>query len=163
RFVVFTSTATNLVSGVRAIGDVYVRDLVAGTTTWASTGARAAAFASIQSSNITCFSPAISEDGQYVAFEAGKNASAVGVIVRYNLGTVLTDVVHTNAALTMGPLEDSRSLDMTPDGRFIAFVANTNGNAGTTTCICVWDAQSASITLGSPDLNGQVSANTICD
>ncbi|HTL59763.1 MAG TPA: hypothetical protein VL361_29095, partial [Candidatus Limnocylindrales bacterium] len=163
RFVVFTSTATNLVPGVRAIGDVYLRDLLAGTTTWASAGARTAAFTSIQSSNITCFSPVISDDGQYVAFAAGKNASAVGVILRYNVSSGSTDVVHTNAAVTMGQLDDGRSLDMTPDGRFIAFIANTNGNNGTTTCICVWDAQSRSITLASADRNGQASANTVCD
>ena len=163
RFIAFSSTATNLVPGVRVIGDIYVRDLLAGTTTWASAGARNAALASIQSSNITCFSPAISDDGQYIAFEAGTNASAVGVILRYNLATSLTDVVHTNATVSTGPMEDSRSLDMTPDGRFIAFVANTNGNNGATTCLCVWDAQSSAITLASADLNGQVSANTICD
>src|SRR2546427_763143 len=41
RYVAFFSTATNLVPGAGSPGEVYVRDLAAGTTAWASTNARA--------------------------------------------------------------------------------------------------------------------------
>jgi hypothetical protein len=40
RYVAFYSSATNLVPGVPAGGDVYVRDLAAGTTFWVSSAAR---------------------------------------------------------------------------------------------------------------------------
>ena len=38
----FYSTATNLVPGVTNVGEIYVRDVVAGTTVWASAYARTA-------------------------------------------------------------------------------------------------------------------------
>src|SRR3989442_5842419 len=41
RYVAFYSTATNLAPGAGIAGEVYVRDLVAGTTIWASANARA--------------------------------------------------------------------------------------------------------------------------
>src|SRR5262249_30563366 len=40
RYVAFLSTATNLIPGLRAGGDIYVRDLISQTTLWASTNAR---------------------------------------------------------------------------------------------------------------------------
>jgi Tol biopolymer transport system component len=163
RYVAFMSTATNLVPGVPAGGDVYVRDLVAGTTIWASTGARAAAATALGSSAVGSFNHAVSADGQYVAYEVAKNPSTSGLILRYNLTSGITDPVYTNAAVVMGPFEEARSLDMTPDGRFVAFVANTNGTSGASTCICVWDAQSSSLTVASVDQNGQVSATSISD
>jgi Tol biopolymer transport system component len=52
---------------------------------------------------------------------------------------------------------------MTPDGRFIAFTANTNGNTGATTCVCVWDGQSGAIALASGNSSNQVAAGTFCD
>ncbi len=36
RYVAFYSSATNLVAGVTNVGDIYVRDLLTGTTSWAS-------------------------------------------------------------------------------------------------------------------------------
>jgi len=35
----------------------------------------------------------------------------------------------------------TRNLDMTPDGRFVAYIAKRAGNSGTNTCVNVWDAQ----------------------
>jgi Tol biopolymer transport system component len=52
---------------------------------------------------------------------------------------------------------------MTPDGRFIAFIANTNGTSGTTTCAEVWDAQTGATTLASGDLSNSVPAGSTCD
>ena len=40
RLVAFYSTASNMVAGVETVGDIYVRDLGAGMTYWASQGAR---------------------------------------------------------------------------------------------------------------------------
>jgi hypothetical protein len=95
RFVAFYSSATNLVSGVPAGGDVYVRDLVAGNTIWASSGARAAVQATWHQANASSFNHALSADGQFVAYEASATAATAGVILRYGLSSGLSDLVHT--------------------------------------------------------------------
>ena len=89
--------------------------------------------------------------------------AATGLILRYSLQTGLTDLANTNASVATGAYEDIRSLDMTPDGRFIAFIANTNGTSGTTTCAEVWDAQTGATTLASGDLSNSVPAGSTCD
>jgi len=165
RYVAFYSTATNLVTGVPVNGDIYVRDLVGETTVWASSGARAAVQAALHTTNVVCYNHSISDDGRFVAYEASPVSGTLtaGLVFRYSLGTGITDVVHTNAAVTVAAYEDIHNLDMTPDGRFIAFIANTNGNAGTTTCVWVWDAQTGALTLGSGDPANNIATNSICD
>ena len=74
RYVVFYSTATNLVPGVTTTGEIYVRDLVAGNTIWASTNARAIYQSVTGSTNVVCCNYSISDDGQFVAFEACTNS-----------------------------------------------------------------------------------------
>jgi prepilin-type processing-associated H-X9-DG protein len=99
RYVVFYSTATNLVAGVKTAGEIYVRDLVAGNTIWASTNARAIFKSVTGGTNIASCNYSISDDGQFVAFEACTNfsgASPRGIILRYSLPTGLTDVINTN-------------------------------------------------------------------
>jgi hypothetical protein len=49
---------------------MYVRDLVGGTTVWASSGARAAAQAALHTTNVVCYNHSVSADGQFVAYEA---------------------------------------------------------------------------------------------
>jgi Tol biopolymer transport system component len=166
RYVAFSSTATNLVPGVQTVGDIYVRDLIAGTTFWASTNARPVMQSVVGISNAVCYNHAISGDGRFVAFQANTNSSTAtvthGIVLRFNRQTGATDLVNTNANVATGAYEDIRSLDMTPDGRFLAFVANTNGASGATTCIYVWDAQSGSSQLASGTLSDTVPANSIC-
>ena len=167
RYVAFYSTATNLVSGTQTVGDVYVRDTVAGATAWASAYARTAVHSSMGAANAVTFNLAMSDDGQFVAYEARPipltSYPAAGVILRYRLPTGFTDVVNTNANVSTGSYEDIRSLEMTPDGRFIAFIANTNGTSGTTTCVEVWDAQTGATTLASGDLSTNVAAGSTSD
>jgi Tol biopolymer transport system component len=168
RFVAFGSTASNLVAGVATAGDIYVRDLTAGATFWVSTYARPALKSLNRSTNAVCYNHVISADGQFVAYEAspapGQTSPSAGVVLRYCLGTGLTDLVHTNGAVDWGGMyEDIRSLDMTPDGRFIAFVANTNGTAGDTTCVYLWDAQTSTSTLASGNLSGSAPTGSTCD
>ncbi|HVM49709.1 MAG TPA: hypothetical protein VMU04_16905 [Candidatus Acidoferrum sp.] len=180
RYVAFYSTAGNLVPGVQTVGDIYVRDLVAGTTIWASSAARTIlqSFQTMSGmSNAVCFNHAISSDGQFVAYEARqllyKGSATAGLILRYGLQTGLTDLLHTNGAVATGAVndnitqgagyEDVRSLDITPDGRFVAFIANTNGNSGATTCVEIWDAQRGAVTLVSGNLSNSVPTNSSCD
>ena len=167
RYVAFYSTATNLVAGTSTNAEIYVRDLVAGITILASTNARAALNAVQHTSIAVSYNHAISADGKYVAYEAspaiGVGNISSGVILRYQMDSGLTDVVHTNAAVPAGRAEDIRSLDLTPDGRVIAFIANTNGAQGLTTCVAVWDAQTGIATLASGTLSNTVPANSTCD
>jgi Tol biopolymer transport system component len=165
RYVVFYSTATNLVPGVPPGGDVYVRDLISQTTTWASIGARAAISNAFHSTTAVSYNQAISADGQFVAYEtssgANTTASYSGLILRYNLATGVTDLVYTNATAVNSAYESARSLTLTPDGRFIAFIANTNDSS--TTCVQLWDATTGISTLASGDSNNGVQPNSTCD
>ncbi|MDB6112114.1 MAG: hypothetical protein JWR69_3864 [Pedosphaera sp.] len=163
RYVAFYSTATNLVPGLLTAGEIYVRDLTAGTTFLASANARTIMQSVRHTTNATSYNQVISADGQFVAFEASPNLATTGIILRYSLATGLTDLVSTNANVAIADYEDIESLTMTPDGRFIAFVANTNGTSGATTCINLWDAQTGLTTLVSGNLSNSVPVNSTCD
>jgi Tol biopolymer transport system component len=164
RYVAFYSSATGLMPGTTNYGDIYVRDVVADTTVWASVGARAALQLVQNKFNAVSFSHSISEDGQFVAYEVGQTPTTYsGIILRYNIASGLTDLVHSNAAVAAIAVEDARNPAMTPDGRFIAFVANVGVGVVTNTCVQVWDAQTGTNVLASVGLEGTVSTNSICD
>jgi hypothetical protein len=160
RFVAFYSSATNLVVGNTNIGDIYVRNLIAGITTWASAPARAQLNAFLGTSNGVCFCPKISADGSLIAYEVTATAytKSAGVVLRYNLASLQTDVVNTNANAPFGPYEDMRTLDMSSDGRFVASTVNTDTN-GVNTLVYLWDAQTGTNLLVSADVNDAVSVS----
>ncbi len=155
RYVAFLSTATNLVPGVTTVGEVYVRDLTGAATYLASGNAH-----TLIAINAISYNQAISDDGQFVAFESSTNGSSTGgVIQRYHVQSGATDVVYSKAAAIQTGYACSRNLDMTPDGRFIAFIASTNSGSG----IYLWDAQTATTTLVSGDTNNAVPASSFSD
>jgi Tol biopolymer transport system component len=164
RYVAFYSTATNMVAGTTNTGEIYVRDLTAGKTIWASTNARAIFQARIGNPNVVSCNYSISDDGRFVAFETCTNppsgSSARGIILRYGLQTGLTDIIHTNANEQLLSFELIHNLTMTPDGRFVAFVANLSGVSSAIYC---WDAQTGTNTLVSASLDNSTPANGICD
>ena len=161
RYVAFFSSATNLVPSVpHSGGEIYVRDLVANTTVWASTYARQALQLFQNATNPVCFGHVISADGQFVAYEVSPSTwPSTGIVLRYSLETGLTDIVSTNAAVLSDQADDLQTLAITPDGRFLAFTANANSSPGQAACIYVWDALSNSTTLVSGDLRGAVPTN----
>jgi len=167
RFISFYSTTTNLASGVPIGGDLYVRDLAAGSTTWISLYPRTV----LSNSTIACFNSLISADGRFISYEATRSTSSVppfasstlGWIFRYDRSNDTTVVVDTNAAVTSFRVQEIHSLDMTPDGRFIALVANTNGTGGGTTCVRLWDASNGRSILVSGNTSGQVPTTSMCD
>ncbi|HZL78286.1 MAG TPA: hypothetical protein VFC17_05485, partial [Candidatus Limnocylindrales bacterium] len=167
RRVVFYSTATNLVPGVTTAGEIYVRELIGGSTTWASASARTLYQLLLGTTNVISYNASISANGQHVAFEVSSNGpvgtSTRGMVLRYNLTSGLTDVVDMNANVPYQSFDTLHTLAMTPDGRFIAFVGNDNGTSGTTTAIYLWDGLSDSVTLVSGDLSGDVPTNSVCD
>ena len=167
-YVVFYSTATNLVPGVGTSGEIYVRDLQAGNTLWASTNARAIYQSVTGSTNAASCNDSISQDGQFVAYEVCTNmpsgAPVAGIILRYHVSTGLTDIIATNANVPALSPELIHNLAMTPDGRFVANVVDIGNLFGTNTAIYLWDAQTGTNTLVSADLNNPaMPANGICD
>ena len=164
RYVAFFSTATNLVPGVtNNTGDVYVRDLVAGNTIWVSTNARALFQSVANSINVGSGNYSISGDGQFVAFEVctnlGGGPSTPKCVLRYGLQTGLTDIINTNAMAPQLSPPVAHDLCMSPDGRFVAYLANNS----TISAIYCWDAQTGTNTLVSADLSNTNPAGGICD
>jgi Tol biopolymer transport system component len=127
RYLAFTSTATNLSPEAVAYGNVYVRDLVAGTTTLVSRASAPGNAAANDGSG----SPSISADGRHVAFESSatnlsaEDADATDepedIYVR-DLDTGLTELVSRASGAT-GAAGDTDSFypSISGDGRFVAF------------------------------------------
>ena len=121
--------------------------------------------------NPVFFNHTISADGQFVAYAASAtptgNSPTIpttsGIILRYNVQTGVTDIVNTNAFVPTSTYQELRNLDLTPDGRFLAFVAVTNDASGSDTCILVWDGQTGAATLASGDLDNAVPAGSTCN
>lgn len=167
--VAFYTTATNLLPGQTTAGHVFVRNQPAATTVWVSSNAPNLFLSAYGTTNAISCSQRISADGKYVAFEACTNHSAfisstnaAGIILRYALETGVTDLVATNATVPSVQFEDINMLDVTPDGRYVAFVTTTNTSPSLATCVNLWDGQSGATSLISQNLTGGVSANDAC-
>ena len=128
RFVVFASEATNLVPGdTNGQPDVFVRDLVLGTTTRVNVGAGGAQSAS----GFYTGSARISRSGRYVAFHneaddlvPGDTNGGPDVFLRDRLTNTITRVsTRPDGSQIAG---GSSSEDLSPDGRFLVF----NSDAG---------------------------------
>jgi Tol biopolymer transport system component len=123
RYIAFTSWATNLVRGdTNELGDIFVRDLRAGTTVRVSltaTGGQAADYSD---------QPAISADGRYVAFTSnaenlvpGDDNGEEDVFVhdRRTRRTQRVSVSSTGAS----PNEGSTDPVISANGRYVTFVS----------------------------------------
>ncbi len=168
RYVVFFSTSTNLVPGVppTSQGEVYIRDRVTGTTTWASTNAAALALGYLGQNNAPSYHPRLSDDGQSVAFKVGgvTNAppgSGTALVLLYNPAIATTTVISSNGIGMQIGLDDGLGPEITPDGEFVAYVryeGNINSNYSS---VHVWDSQGAVDTLVSnPGSNGVITTTS---
>ena len=126
RYVAFQSFAGNLVQGDgNSRIDVFVRDLVAGTTVRASVDATGG------DANDYSLWPSISTDGRYVAFASaasdlvpGDGNGVIDVFVRDLVaGTTVRASVD---ALGGDPDGNSTTPAITPDGRYVAFASYAN-------------------------------------
>jgi Tol biopolymer transport system component len=212
RYVAFVSTATNLVAGAGNYSSgVFVRDLIAGVTTYASPGVTGAtnvyapqitpdgryvAFLGYNSgsgvcdvfvrdlvggTNIEasiyiderygrfpfnfpylCYNQVISDNGQFVAFEVttGGGYNVSQYILCYQMQGGSTQIISTNP-IASPSIADFRTLDITPDGRFITYVGMTNSTSSAN--IFVWDGQTGSNTIVGVDPSNNVPANGVCD
>ena len=127
RFVVFASTATNLVAGdVNGFEDVFVRDRIAGTTELVSVSSSGA-----QGDADSYYVSSISADGRWVAFgSAADDLVAVDgngvydVFVRDRIAgtTVLASVSSAGAQANAR----SDRCSISADGRFVAFQSSAS-------------------------------------
>ncbi|MGZ5544148.1 MAG: hypothetical protein ACXWIU_05700, partial [Limisphaerales bacterium] len=167
RYVAFYSTATNLVPGVSNPGEIYVRDIIGGTTICASLGVVTTNGAGAITN--VFYDHCISADGQFVAYQTqgttlALNSYPVGVVLRYNVATATTDIIDRNGYAPVGLNEEIRTLDMTPDGRFIVYLAYVAafGPLSTiqTTGVKLWDAQTGTsiVVSGNTNITG-----VLCD
>lgn len=136
RFVAFVSTATNLVPGVTNLaGEIYVRDLQAGVTHWASSNV-AAQCVLCPPGPYHSFNPVISAEGRYVAFKSSPEGNGLVLVLRYDLAA------GTNTLLNRQPRGDypedaiwqyRNGPAITADGRFVAYEDRWD--------VFVWDGQ----------------------
>ena len=163
RYVAFFSLATNLVSGVprTSQGEVYLADRSTGTMTWVSTNTAAIVSTSLGLGAVPAFHPRLSDDGRYVAFKAGRiGTNGPAAILEYDAVAATTTLINTNGIGWSTALDDSYGPEMTPDGRFVAFVRAESTTNSPYCSVHVWDNQSATDTLVSDDGSG-VPTNTI--
>lgn len=167
RFVAFESRAGNLVPGSAGAASgqsqVFVRDLVAGTTMQISNGAQGAA------SNGDSRNPAISTGGRFVAFESmasnltssamtpGAGTTNIFVWDRQTGQIMLASPGTANAS--SGANGDSHNPSISADGRFLVFdssagdlLASSSGNSGAN--VFLRDLQTGTTTLVSAPMNG---------
>ena len=133
RYVVFSSSASDLVAGdTNDVYDVFVRDIVAGTTTRVSVDSAG------HEGNESSWYGAISTDGRYVAFYsfasnlvAGDTNGQSDVFVRDIVAGTTTRVSISNAGLQAD--QGGSVPAISADGRYIAFLSySTNLVAGDT-------------------------------
>ena len=149
RFIAFLSSARNLVAQATSTREAYLRDTLLGVTYLASLGAH-----DWIGSNSVAYCHHLSEDGQYLAYQANSAMVAnSGFILRYSLASGLTDLVTSNAVPAIWGQRRVRTLDLTPDGRFVAFVGRPEATVQTTNQpVFRWDGQTGITILASPDL-----------
>lgn len=126
RYIAFNSAARNLVSGdTNGAKDVFVRDLVAGTTervSLSSTG---------QQGNATSIRPEISADGRYVAFVSDatnlvpNDANGARDVFVHDRETRQTLLVSMSTNATSASHASSRP-SISPDGRYVAFQSRSS-------------------------------------
>ncbi|MFC1759219.1 FG-GAP-like repeat-containing protein [Planctomycetota bacterium] len=158
RYVAFSSDATNLVVGdTNAVADVFVKDLLTGTTTRVNLSSNG-----VQGTN-GANSPSISGDGRYVSFTSSdalvpdKTHGFIEVFVR-DLQTSTTTRVSTDSsgAEVSGASQGS---SISGNGGHVAFYSLASdlvpGDVNATWDIFVKDLQTDATTLASSDSLGQ--------
>jgi hypothetical protein len=132
RFVVFTSAASNLVSGdTNGKLDVFVRDLAAGTTTLVSVNSSGTGSADNDS-----FDPVITPDGRYVAFESYSRTLVSGdtsfgrQVYRRDLLTGTTVLASTGQGSSSFPYISTLPM-ISDDGRYVGFQSAQSYNFAT--------------------------------
>ena len=147
RRVAFVSTAANLLPGLtNLLGEIYVRDLPANVTYWASTNlTNFPAFAKVY--GYECIKPAINADGRFVAFKAAVAYLPNQVwVFRHDLETGQSLVIASNSSHSTWPA-------ISADGSRVACEMLNQ--------LYVWDAQTGTNLLVSVNAAGTGPGNGI--
>lgn len=164
RFVAFESGVSSLVPGdVNSVSDIFVRDLQANTTTRVSVSGTGS------EGNAGSFTPAISANGRFVAFESaasnlvgGDGNNSRDIFVR-DLQANTTVLVSLSATGDIAN-GDSKHPSISADGRFVAFSSEASnlvpGDTNNRSDIFVRDLQTNTTTRISADAAGDI-ANDI--
>lgn len=158
RYVVFDSAASNLVaSDTNGVIDVFLRDMLAGTTILLSVDA-----AGVHADGESNF-PAITPDGRSVVFASAATNLVAGdlnglpdIFLRdLQAGTIERISVDSSGAESDG---NSTRPGITPDGRFISFYSNArnlvSGDTNNRSDVFVVDRQAGTTERASFDSNG---------
>jgi hypothetical protein len=148
-----------------SMGEVYVRDLVAGTTIWASSNAVSTAYTSAtKTTYMLSYHPTISNDGRYAAFKTGW-ASGSGItaillndLVGGSLSVIATNGIPMANGVTGGTFDDLYGPEIASGGRFVAFVATNNTIPNVS--VNLWNAQTGSNIIVSLARDGSLPTNT---
>ena len=172
--VAFFSTAKGLAPGVPAAssGEIYIRDLLANVTIWASSNAAATVSNVLHLNDMPSHHPALSADGNFVAFKTGwTNASAApgtpgiaaALVFRYDIAAGTNSVAGTNGIPSGGIPEDHvYGPELSADGRFVTYVATNNAPVSSTS-VQLWDAQNGTNVAVSVTPAGNPATNTVSD
>jgi hypothetical protein len=126
RFIVFLSWANNLAPGDQnAIADLFLRDLVRGTTVMVSVNSNG-----VQADH-GCSWANVSDDGRYVCFRSGaRNLANAGPKLLITPDVYLRDTVAGTTTLlsvtASGTYAQASYPDISPDGQYVCFVAGDN-------------------------------------
>jgi len=121
RYALFESAASNLISGdTNGVNDIFIRDLVANTTTLVSVSTNGTSANGVSRSSV------MTPDGRYVAFVSAATNLVAGdangipdVFVR-DTQNGITTLASTNA-LAQTTASSSELPQITPDGRYVTF------------------------------------------
>jgi hypothetical protein len=156
RYVVFYSTAINLVPGQTNIGDIFIRDLSNSATLWVSSNADSIFPATVNPNY------SMTPDARYIAFYSTQGSSTNaglspqnGAIFRYALASDVTEMVATNGCVGVTGDPDERPLDISTNGQIITFL---QANLSNSSSVQIWNAQSSTSLLVSGG-----STNEHCD
>ncbi|HYG22519.1 MAG TPA: hypothetical protein VEH04_07020 [Verrucomicrobiae bacterium] len=158
RYVAFFSGSTNLVPAARHAGELYIRDRIANQTLWASTNARALYQECFGGSNGLSGNPSFSGDGTHVVFQTYPHRSqpGPGLVLRFDIITGSTTIIATNALVDSFHMS---GIDMNPVSSNAQFVAYLQQDAVGASSLWIWDEQTGSARLATPEFGGEDSAS----
>lgn len=165
RFLAFFSSAKGMVGAVppTSDGEIYLYDSVLGQMTWVSTNAAVIVESLLNLVDMPSTAPALSDDGRFVAFKTGWTngmvnppGSTATVIFVYDSVLETTTVVTTNAFPPWVGSDDVYGPEMTPDGRFVAYVEREAAGTNTESSIRLWNRLTGTNVVVSVNTNGVV-------
>ena len=156
-YIAFSSGATNFHGGTHNTSDVYVRDKIRGATELVSKAS------SGQFANGRSMAPAISGDGQIIAFQSTASNLATGDtnaaddIYVHDRRTAITTLVSVSSNGAVGNAASSDPA-VSDDGRYVAYASEASnlvpGDTNNTTDVFVYDRVNRSTTRASVGTTG---------